>query len=138
MKPKLFLPLLLFAALISGTAIAAKTFQLTSSAGTPAASGKVGIDKDKNGNTEVTIKTEHLAQPGLLTPAASCYVVWFQDQGGEAVNQGQLKVDKNLKGEFKTATSLHNFDLFVTAENDPLAKTPSGQTVLKTKIQGAN
>ena len=138
MKLKLFLTLLLFAALLSGTAVVAKTYQLTSSSTSPAAAGKVDVHKDKNGNTEVTIKTEHLAQPGMLTPAASAYVVWFQEQGEEAMNQGQLKVEKSLKSEFKTTTRLQNFDLFVTAENDPLTKNPGGETVLKAKIQNVN
>jgi hypothetical protein len=76
-----------------------------------------------------------LAKPGKLTPPANAYVVWFQEQGSEPINQGQLKVSNKLKGEFKTTTRYQNFDVFITAETDPMAKVPSGQTVLTSKIQ---
>ena len=112
-----------------------KTFPLTSSQAVPAASGKVDVKKDKNGNREVTIKTEHLAQPGMLTPPASTYVIWFQEQNGEPMNQGELKVEKSLKSEFKATTHFENFDVFVTSEGDPRTKSPSGQVVLRTKVQ---
>lgn len=138
MKYKFLLPLGLFTALLCGTAMEAKTFPLTSSEAVPAASGKVDVHKDKNGNTELTLKVDHVARPGMLTPPATAYVVWFQDQSGPASNQGQLKIDKSLKGEFKASTRLQNFDLFVTAETDPLTNSPSGATVLKTKIQNVD
>ncbi len=138
MKFKLLLPLVALAALIGATVLEAKTFPLTSSQATPAASGKVDVRKDSNGNTQLAIKADNLAQPGMLTPPATSYVVWFQDQSGAPTNQGQLKVDKNLKGEFKTTTRLQNFDLFVSAENDPLTKHPTGDTVLKAKIQNVD
>jgi hypothetical protein len=136
MNLKSFSAVLLFVlALLSGAALGAKTFPLTSSQAVPAASGKVDVKKDKNGNRGVTIKTEHLAQPGMLTPPASTYVIWFQEQNGEPMNQGELKVEKSLKSEFKATTHFENFDVFVTAEGDPRTKSPSGQVVLKTKVQ---
>ena len=136
MNRKLFAASLVLGFALSGTiSLAAKTFPLTSSESAPAASGKVDVKKDKNGNTEVTLKAEHLAQPGMLTPPATSYVVWFQAEGSDPSNQGQLKVDRGLKGEFKTTTRLQNFDVFVTAETDPLTKTPAGQNVLKAKVQ---
>jgi hypothetical protein len=46
---------------------------------------------------------EHLANPQNLTPPASVYVVWVQETGGSPENQGQLKVDKNLKAQFETS-----------------------------------
>jgi FlaG/FlaF family flagellin (archaellin) len=135
MKWKFYAVALTLSGLICAGTIAARTFPLASSPSNPAASGKVEVKKDKNGNTEVEIKTEHLAKPGMLTPPASGYVVWFQEAGSDAANQGQLRVDKDLKSEFKTATHMQNFELFITAENDPLIKVPSGETVLKTKVQ---
>jgi hypothetical protein len=136
MNRKLFTAVLLVVlALLSGVALGAKTFPLTSSQAVPAASGKVEVKKDKNGNNEVTIKTEHLAQPGMLTPPASTYVIWFQEQSGEPMNQGDLKVGKSLKSEFKATTHFENFDVLVTAEGDPMTKSPAGQVVLRAKIQ---
>ena len=36
------------------------------------------VKKDQNGNTDVTLKADHLAQPGMLTPPSTVYEVWFQ------------------------------------------------------------
>lgn len=136
MKRKLFLiSLVLGVALQCVVSLEAKTFPLSSSSATPAASGKVEVKKDKNGNTGVTIKTEHLAEAAMLTPSATNYVVWFQEEGGQPTNQGQLRIEKSLKGEFKTTTRYRNFDVFITAESDPTVKNPSGDSVLKAKVQ---
>ena len=105
MTRKSFSAVLLFVLeLSSEAALGAKTFPLTSSQAVPAAAGNVEVKKDKNGNNEVTIKTEHLAQPGMLTLPASTYVIWFQERNGEPINQGNLKVGKSLKSEFKATT----------------------------------
>jgi len=136
MKQKLFFTSwILVLVLLCGASLQAKTFPLTSSPSTPAALGKVEVKRDKNGNTDVKVVTEHLAQPGMLTPPATNYIVWFREEGGEPVNQGQLKVGKNLRGEFKTTTPFRNFEVFVTAESDPLVRNPSGESVLKAKVQ---
>ena len=124
--------------LFVAVSLSAKSFPLASGQSSPAAAGKVDIGKDKNGNVEVTIRTEHLARPGMLTPTATTYVVWFREPSGESTNQGQLKVDKGLKSEFRTTTHLQNFEVFVTAETDPNTKIPSDQVVLKTNVQGVN
>ena len=136
MKRRSYIGGLLFVlTLLSGAALAARTFPLTSSQAVPGAAGKVEVKKDKNGNNEVTIKAEHLAQPGMLTPPASTYVVWFQERDGEPMNQGNIKVGKSLKCEFKATTHFANFDVTVTAEGDPMTKSPSGQVVLSAKVQ---
>ena len=136
MKSKLSaMPLLLAFVLLAGAFAYGKSFPLTASPAVPAAGGNVEVKKDKNNNTEVIVKAEHLAEPGMLSPAASRYVVWFQAQGEEPRNEGQLKVGKDLKGDFKTTTKFQNFDVFITAESDPLAKSPMGQTMLKATVQ---
>jgi hypothetical protein len=136
MKSKWFSAVLFFAtALLSVGALGAKTFPLTSSQAVPAAAGKVEVKKDKNGNNELTIKAEHLAKPDRLTPPATTYIVWFQEHNGEPMSQGDLKVTKDLTGEFKATTRLSNFDVFITAEGDPTTKNPSGQVVLRAMVQ---
>jgi hypothetical protein len=136
MKAKSILAYLFLAIfLIGGATAMAKTFPLTSDPSTPAASGTVKVKKDKNGNSIVELKTEHLAQPGMLTPPATAYVVWIQESGAEPMSQGQLTVGKSLKGDFKTTTKSQNFDVFITAESDPQTKAPSNQVVLRAKIQ---
>ena len=78
---------------------------------------------------------QHLANLENLTPRATAYVIWLQERGGNSENMGQLKVDKNLNAAFETVTTLKNFDMFVTAEQDLRAKSPSGPEVLKATIQ---
>jgi hypothetical protein len=122
-------------ALFGTIAEAAKKYPMTASSTVPAARGQVEIDKDKNGNTRLNMNVEHLADPQNLTPAAALYVVWLQEKAGEPQNQGQLKVDKNLKARFETVTPSKSFDLFVTGERDNGAKAPSGPEVLRIAIQ---
>ena len=122
-------------ALFCTIAEAGKKFPMTASSIVPAARGQVEIDKDKNGNTRVNMKVEHLSNPQNLTPAAAVYVVWLQDRGGNPENQGQLKVDKNLKATFETVTPSKSFDLFVTGERDYSAKAPGGPEVFRVAIQ---
>ena len=116
-------------------AASAKKYPLTADKSVPAARGQVDIGQDKNGNTKVEIAVEHLAPPENLTPARTAYVVWFQERGAEPLNQGSLKPNKNLKATFKSVTPLKSFDIFVSAESDVNAKTPSGSEVLRASIQ---
>jgi hypothetical protein len=112
----------------------AKTYHFASTRIDPSATGDVDLTKDKNGNTNVSLRVEHLAKPTLLTPPANIYVVWFQEPGSNPENEGQLQVGNDLRGQLKTTTPLHNFDIFVTAEMDPTVKTPSDQIVLSVTI----
>jgi hypothetical protein len=134
MNRNLLLGALLLTLLVGATSWA-KSYPMIAGKAAPAATGKVTVGKEKNGNMQVTVKTEHLAKPGKLTPPAHAYVVWFQEQGSEPINQGQLKVSHKRKGKFKITTRYQNFDLFITAETDPMTKVPSGQTVLTSKVQ---
>jgi hypothetical protein len=59
----------------------------------------------------------------------------LQERGGNAANQGQLKMDKNLKATFKAETPFKSFEVFVTAEQDPRITGPSGAEVLRATIQ---
>jgi hypothetical protein len=112
----------------------AKTYHFASTKIDPSAMGDVDLSKDKNGNTNVSLRVEHLAKPTLLTPPANLYVVWFQEPGSEPENEGQLQVGNDLRGQLKTTTPLRNFDIFVTAETDPTTKTPSDQAVLRVTV----
>lgn len=122
-------------ALLSTAGYAAKKYPLTAASIVPGARGELKVDKDKNGNTRLSMAVQHLANPANLTPPATAYVVWLQDRGGNAENRGRLKMDKNLKASFETVTPLKNFDLLVTAEQDLQAKTPTGPEVLKASVQ---
>jgi hypothetical protein len=117
------------------SSLAAKKFPMTAATIVPGARGVVEIDKDKNGNTRVNMEVQFLANPESLTPPASVYVVWLLQKDGSPENQGQLKVDKKLKANFKTVTPVKSFDLFVTAERDSTIKVPNGAEVLRATIQ---
>ena len=113
----------------------ARDVRLTASPKVPAAEGKVSLDKDSNGNLKVKLETEHLAKPANLSPSATNYVVWIQARDGQPENQGQLKVDNDLKGKFETTSRYQAFDIFVTAEGNPNATSPSGMEVLRGTVQ---
>jgi len=127
--------LVLVAALCLCGVAFAKKFPVTASPTVPAARGELDISHDKNGNERVKLELEHLADPASLTPPGGTYVVWIQSRGGNPENQGRLKVDKNLKASFETVTPYKDFQLTITAELDPTAKTPSGMQVLSVNVQ---
>jgi hypothetical protein len=122
-------------ALLCTIAYAAKKYPMTAASIVPGARADVEISKDKNGNTNLKMTVQHLANLENLTPRAAAYVVWLQERGGNSENRGELKMDKNLKATFETVTPLKSFDVFVTAEQDSRAKDPSGPEVLKATIQ---
>ena len=115
-------------------AYAAKKFPLTAASIVPAAKGSVEVGKDGNGNTELKLKVEHLANPTSLSPSQANYIVWLQEKGSGPENQGELKVNGKLEGSFRTVTPRKNFELFVTGENDGTVKSPSGPEVLRTTV----
>jgi len=120
--------------LVAGLAWA-KSYHFTGTRVDPSAMGDIDLTHDKNGNSIVSVRVEHLAKPTMLTPPSAMYVVWFQQPGSDPENEGQLQVDNGLRGSVKTTTPLHNFDVFITAETDPTVKTPSDAIVLRGTIQ---
>ena len=127
--------LVLAALILSGVTNAAKKFPLTAASSVPGARGTVEIGTDKNGNTRVKVKVQHLASPESLTPPQNAYVVWFQQKGSSPESQGRLTVNKKLEGQFETTTPYKNFDLFITAEQDATTKSPGGTEVLRATVQ---
>lgn len=112
-----------------------KTYRMTAARSVPAASGTVQVQKDKNnGNTKLDITVHHLANPATLTPPANAYIVWVRPTGGEAVKEGAIGVDKNLKGELKVATTAKDFDIFITAEQSESVTVPSDVEVLQAHV----
>jgi hypothetical protein len=126
----------LCAALLSLPLFAEK-YHLNPAAIVPAAAGQVDVDRDHNGNTRIDLKVEHLAVPASLTPSKTTYVVWAQSADSPAENLGELKVNNDLKGELKTTTAKQNFELLVTAEDNPRATAPQGPVVLQTTIHNS-
>ncbi len=126
---------LLLISLFICAAANAKKFPLAAAPSVPAARGDVQIGRDKNRNTKFKIKVQHLAAPDALTPPRTAYVVWLQERDGNAEPQGQLRVDKKLNASFEGVTPAKSFDIFITPEQEPAAKTPTGEQILKATIQ---
>ncbi len=122
---------LLSAALLAAMPLMADKIRLAPGPTNPAATGEVNVGTDRNGNTEIELSVERLARPAALSPPRATYIVWTQAPNGQPENHGELKVDNNLNGSFKTVTPLRNFDVFITAEDDPRTTTPKGPVVLR-------
>lgn len=114
---------------------AASDVRLTADPSVPAAAGKAHVSKDNNGNLRLKLEVEHLAKAGALTPARQNYVVWVQPRGKEPQNEGILKVSNDLKGSFEGTVPREDFEVFVTAEDNPATQTPSEPKLLRAEIQ---
>ena len=101
----------------------------------PAATGKAHISKDNNGNLRLKLDVDHLAKPGSLTPAKANYVVWIQPRGKDPQNQGLLRVTGHLKGNFEDTVPNEDFEVFITAEDNPATQTPTGPKLLRAEVQ---
>ncbi len=122
-------------ALFFSVALWGKEFRFTNNnSAAPAAAGKVDVEHDRNSNTRLRIHVYHLADPDRLTPAKSSYVVWVQPAGKPAVNVGQLRVNEDLEGTLTATTPYKTFDVFITAEDNAHADSPTGMEVLRTTI----
>jgi hypothetical protein len=98
----------------------------------PGARGTVHTDNDKNGNAKVKVSVEHAATPQQLNPPHQFYQVWIQESGQTPQSLGELKVDRDkAKGEVEGITPAKVFDVFVTAEDQRNAQTPSGTEILR-------
>ena len=125
----------LLISLCFATLASASDVRLTADSSVPGAVGKARLNKDKNGNLRLKLNVYHLAKPSSLTPAKQSYIVWVQGRGKSPENQGQLQVSKKLEGKFETTTAFRDFDIFVTAEDNPRAESPSEPKLLKGTLQ---
>src|SRR5579871_3175104 len=100
--------------------------RLANTGATPAAEGKVVSSNDRNGNTQLDVQVKHLATPSSLTPAKNAYVVWVQPRGKDPEVLGVLRVNENLEGSLKATTPYKDFEIFVSAEDNPKPEMPSG------------
>lgn len=129
-------PAICIAIVLALTGLAeARDIRLTADPPVPAAEGKAELKRDRNGNLRLKVEVKHLAPPTKLTPPKQAYVVWIQGRGKEPENHGQLKVNADLNGSFEGTTPYPAFDIFITAEDNPAATTPSGPPLLKGSVQ---
>jgi hypothetical protein len=111
-----------------------QTWTMTTADNIPAATGKVQVANEKDGNTDVKVEVEHMAPAENVENTASTYVVWIKPENGAPQNVGVLQVDKNLKGELETKTPYKQFTVLVTAEPSPAVTAPHGRTMMDTRV----
>ena len=129
MKPRIAL-IVIFSFLLT-VAAWGREDKLNNTGLAPAAMGKVTTDNDRNGNTGVDVEVKHMAAPQSLTPAKSTYSVWIQPRGKDPEMLGMLRVNEDLEGHLKAATTYKDFDIFITAEDNVKPETPSSAVILK-------
>jgi hypothetical protein len=113
----------------------ASDVRLTADASVPAAAGKAHLSKDKNGNLKLKVEVFHLAKPGALSPGKQTYVVWTQARDKAPENRGELMVNDKLQGHFEETVRNEDFEVFVTAEDNPKVDIPSEPKLMKGNLQ---
>lgn len=115
---------------------AAPQYALSGSAQVPGTFGAVQLEKADGGKLLVTVVLDELSPPSHLADALTSYVLWFQVDGAEPVNQGVLTYDQAKRRATATAVTEHrSFDLMVTAESTAEASEPSDFVVAKQQIR---
>lgn len=136
MRRKIPITITMLAALLFVSLAEAKEFKLLNDESVPAATGKVNVDKDKNGNYRLKVEVEHLARPTGLNPPKQAYVVWVQRKSNEPEAIGQLRVNDNLKGSLEATTpgAADQFEIFITGEDNPNTQVPAGPRLLRATV----
>lgn len=136
MKSRKMLMLVAAVVLVFAASASADQFRMRAGESNPAATGVIHANSDRNGNLSIEMEAKHLAPPDRLSPPHSTYVVWVQPAGKPAEVMGELRVNKDdMAASFKTSVPYHNFDIFVTAEDNPKPDAPSGTEVLRASVQ---
>jgi PBP1b-binding outer membrane lipoprotein LpoB len=93
---------------------------------TPSADITASIEKDKNGNFNISITAKNLASADRLTPPQNVYVAWIVKDKGGIINLGQLTNKNASTVSIKTLTSQEFSEVFITAEQDGDISYPQG------------
>ena len=113
----------------------AEKVALQVTASQPAAQGTVNVGPEKDGNRSIEVKVEHLSPPERAAPGARSYVVWVVPRaGGVPQNMGALMLQDDLGGVLKTTTPYREFEILVTAEENPGATKPSTSNVMRASV----
>jgi hypothetical protein len=114
-----------------------KTVSFNTSTIVPGAEGTVKVKKDKNGNYNIDVNIDNLAEPKKLTPAKKTYVVWLETQEKGVKNIGQINSSSSMfskarKASIETVSSYKPVRIFVSAEDDGGIEEPGTTVVLAT------
>ena len=103
----------------------------------PASEATVKATEGDNGNTRLTIRVKHLAQPSKVAADATVYVVWIQPSNAKPQNVGALSLNDNLEGHLDTMTPHRRFLMIVTPEPSALVGHPTHEPVFTSKVERA-
>ena len=115
----------------------ATTQAMRSGPGVPASEGTVSTSAADNGNTNVTVRVEHLAPAWKVAADATVYVVWIQPRNDPAAawqSVGAMSLDDDLDGTLDTVTSQNRFLVMVTPEPNGQVELPSHEAVLTADV----
>jgi hypothetical protein len=142
MKPFLLIRLTIcllpfLAATYSSSYAQSKKVTFNTSTVEPNAEGTVKVKKDKNGNFNIDIEVDNLADPSKLIPAKKAYVVWLETQEKGAKNIGQIHTSGSMfskakKASMTTVSPNKPVRIFISAEDDPATEQPGTVIVLTT------
>ena len=115
----------------------AKKFVFLSSSIVPAARGYVKVIRDNNENYIIQVKISNLAEVNRLQPSKQVYVVWIITDHEITRSIGQINssttfLSTKLKAYFKMVSSSKPIKIFITAEDEAGAQSPSEQVILTT------
>jgi len=115
----------------------AKKFGFLSSSIVPAARGYVKVIRDNNENYIIQVKISNLAEVDRLQPSKQVYVVWMITDHEITKSIGQIISSTTfsstkLKAYFKIVSSSKPIKIFITAEDEAGAQSPSEQVILTT------
>ncbi len=105
--------------------------------GTPRAAGTDGLVtvEEIEGNRLVTVELEHLPPPGRISEGAAVYIVWIKPERGQPTMAGRLEYDPDDRvGRMRATTPHDHFTVFVTAEADPAADSPSDVVIARQEV----
>lgn len=116
----------------------AKKLVFSTSAITPAASGDVKFQKDKNNNYRVDVSVRNLAPSGKLTPPRETYIVWVETESNGVKNIGQINTSKgmfskSLKASLTAHIPFKPQNVFITGEDSQNVQYPGSMVILTTQ-----
>jgi hypothetical protein len=99
----------------------------------PAAEGSTKIKQDKNGNYNITVRVNYLADAERLNPPRSQYIVWVEKEDGSFQNIGILVSDRLNKARLETTTPFVPYRILITAEDEGAPTWPGTQELFRSE-----
>jgi hypothetical protein len=112
----------------------ASTQMMRSSAAVPASQGEIAATEGDNGNTDFSIRVEHLALPWNVALGTTVYVVWIQAPNAAWQSIGAMAIGDDLEGSLDAVTPHRRFLVMVTPELTAEVTLPTNDAVLTADV----